>query len=549
MTQFFVALLALAGAMLIARLVPDRVVSNLDATRLLAGRGAPWVVGVLTTLLCGYVWGHLHPSAVVHDEASYLLQAKIFARGAFSMPARPLPEFFEQFHAYVTPAFASKYPPGHALLMAPGVLLGWPSLVPLLLDGLAGALVFLLARRIANPWVGLLTWLVWITPRATFHHIASFFSQSTSGALWLLGWWALLEWRDSGKRRWLVALGGCVAWLAITRPLTALAFALPVGIVALVLVARRRAWRDFAWAAVLGVAILSLIPYANARTTGDWRVMPYSQYSQIYFPFDAPGFGLDSTPPRRELPPDMVQFGSVFRPVHAEYVQSELGDALVQRLYQAALDVWRGPRMVLAIAALAALPLIGVEAGFALASTLTLAVFYLSFAHSPYWTIYYSETLPVLAFVSALGIWRLVAGGARVVRRGGLGGTTPAQAFALSLLVYLAMPFAAENWRIWREDRVVEQRYQRHFESDVARIPESHAIVFVRYAPWHNLHTSLIANDPDLASSRAWIVYDRGADNDRLRRIAPERAAYIYDEAEHAMLRYPPLQPTSRTGS
>jgi hypothetical protein len=541
MIRLIIGLLALIGAVLLARwLAKDRFASldRWDPTRHLSGRAAPWVIGALTTLMCGYVWGHVHPTAVVHDEASYLLQARIFALGRFAMPAPPLPEFFEQFHTLVTPAFASKYPPGHALLLSLGALIGWAALVPLLLDGLTGALVFLLARRVANPWVALLTWFIWITAGSTYHHIASFFSQSTTCALWMLGWWALLRWRESSERRWLLALAACTGGLAITRPMTAVAYAIPVAVVVLTLVVRRRAWKDLGLAMAVGTAILLVIPYANYRATGSWREMPFSQYSKLYLPFDKPGFGLDSTPPQRALPPDMAQLATVFQPVHASYEPSMLPETLVFRIWISSQDVWFGARILLGLVALAAIPLIGIEVGFALAGTLTLYVCYLSYAHSPFWTIYYAETLPVFALLTALGLWRLfspkrVAGsaGAHQVARG------PMLATCALLLFYL--PTAARNLHLWHATNVAEQSYQRAVANAVATIPESKVIVFVRYAPWHNIHKSLIANEPDLRDAHAWLVYDRGADNMRLRRLAPDRVAYIYDEARLSIERYP----------
>jgi len=35
--------------------------------------------------------------------------------------------------------------------------------------------------------------------------------------------------------------------------------------------------------------------------------------------------------------------------------------------------------------------------------------------------------------------------------------------------------------------------------------------------------------DDDLAEARSWVVYDRGADNDRLAALAPDRKAYLLD--------------------
>jgi hypothetical protein len=69
-----------------------------------------------------------------------------------------------------------------------------------------------------------------------------------------------------------------------------------------------------------------------------------------------------------------------------------------------------------------------------------------------------------------------------------------------------------------------------------SQIPTSQrAIVFVRYSPTHQVHESLITNDPDLARARLWIVYDRGAENARLAALAPDRQTYLYDENTHSL--------------
>ena len=61
--------------------------------------------------------------------------------------------------------------------------------------------------------------------------------------------------------------------------------------------------------------------------------------------------------------------------------------------------------------------------------------------------------------------------------------------------------------------------------------------MFVRYAPDHLIHLSLIRNEPDAARARVWTVYDRGADNERLMRVAPDRVPFLYDEASGKLTR------------
>ena len=152
-------------------------------------------------LALGLVWGSLSPVATIHDEAAYLLQAQLLASGRLVGPGRPLPEFFEQFHVFVTPLLTGKYPLGFALALVPGIWLGLPALIPLLLNGVAGGLLFALARRLTTPGVAALAWLLWLLAPGTIDYHAAYLSETLSGPLWLAGWWALLEWRDEGNGR------------------------------------------------------------------------------------------------------------------------------------------------------------------------------------------------------------------------------------------------------------------------------------------------------------------------------------------------------------
>jgi hypothetical protein len=137
---------------------------------------APLVVGVLTSAFVGIAWGGLDRAAVIHDEAAYVLQAELFARGAWTGRAPPLPEFFEQLYVLVTPALASKYPPGHSLLLAPGALVGLPGLPVVVLNGITGGLIFALARRVVGARAALLTWVLWITCFPAIYFRATYLS-------------------------------------------------------------------------------------------------------------------------------------------------------------------------------------------------------------------------------------------------------------------------------------------------------------------------------------------------------------------------------------
>jgi hypothetical protein len=82
-----------------------------------------------------------------------------------------------------------------------------------------------------------------------------------------------------------------------------------------------------------------------------------------------------------------------------------------------------------------------------------------------------------------------------------------------------------------------DHAYYDSFASQLRRIREQRAIVFVRYAPQHVDGLSLVRNEPALNDARVWVVYDRGADDERLMRIAPDRATYLFDEGSWSLRR------------
>jgi hypothetical protein len=119
---------------------------------------------------------------------------------------------------------------------------------------------------------------------------------------------------------------------------------------------------------------------------------------------------------------------------------------------------------------------------------------------------------------------------------GGLGkevtGHWPAPAANAALAVgVLFFPLGISD--LVRVRAVIDQRtaFHRAAESALATIPSGKAIVFVRYPPQHNPHLALTRNEPDLATARVWLVYDRGPGNAALRALVPERAAYRLDVA------------------
>ena len=499
--------------------------------RFLSSRLAPIVFGALTALEIAFVWGSLSQVAIVHDEEAYLLQGKIFATGHWTAPARPLPEFFEQFHVLVTPVFAGKYPPGHSLLIAPGNWVGLPGLMPVVLAGIAGALLFVLARRFANPWVALLTWAIWTTAPGNLRFLPTYFSQNTTVVLWLAGWWALAQWLDRRGAGYLVMLSACVAWGVFTRPFTTVGYAAAAGVLVLREVVRRKRWRDAALALVPAVLILGLIPLWSLKTTGQAGLTPYALYSRIYFPYQRPGFGLPpSEKPLRELPPDMQKYGDGYRPLHAGHTLEAVPKALAARVQGIARDTWGPTRWPLTLFAVLGLLVLPAAGWFAPGDRSLLAARPTSpFAHPWIWSLYYLELQAPLAFVTALGLGgdRLARGEAAArAARGGpvrlVGSRARRDASADRLCGPGGLgrgPGAGEGLPAGRVPHLLPGA--RGLDP---RVPRGR---LRRHGPGHNEHLSLIVNGAGPGSREGLdTVRDRGSDNERLRgEIAPIAAA------------------------
>jgi hypothetical protein len=503
--------------------------------------------GLASALVVWWVWGSCDQVPRITDEAAYLLQAQIFATGRWVIPGPPHPEFFEQNAVLVTPVMAAKYPPGHSLLMAPGVWLGLPGLVPLLLTAASGALVLGLSRRIGGTEVGLITWSIWLTASGNLQWRASYFSEVTTAFLWLAGWWALLEWQVNGGRRWLIALAACIGWGAITRPLTTIAFAIPAGFVVLSTVRRRGTWSDMALGGAVGGLILCLIPLWNLRTIGRWNETPLSVYTRTYIPFDRLGFGLDSTPPLRPLPPDRAVIEAEYREVRDRFTPATLPDNLRDRLLAIEKDMWGEWRVVLLPAAFIGLVILPTPAIFALACSVLLIAVHLLYYHKPKWTIYYLELYPVLAFITALGLWWAIKTIAKRLRMSAQSSAATLPYLALyrvaavvctSVLILGALRLMGDVV-YWRARSAWRTAAQRSFREQVRALNADKAIVFVRYAPDHFVHSALINNEP-LDRARAWLVYDRGVENEQLIEAVPQRTPFLYDEVHKTLLALPP---------
>jgi hypothetical protein len=535
--RFLVVVLVAA---LVALFERGRVSSRLGGVqRALESPRAPLVFGLVFGALVWWTWGQLHPVGLLHDELAYVLQAHLFSGGRWTAPGPPMPEFFAQPHVLNDPVVASKYPPGHSLLLALGDLVGLPALTVAALAALRGALAFAIARRLTNGAIALGTGVL-LMHGQSLYFAASYFSETTTGAMLLVAWYALLRWHQEGGRGWMALVAFAVGWCAITRPFSAALFALPIAFVVLRGLGRTRRWRELGVGLAVGTAVLAILPLWSARTTGDWRVSPVAVYMRDFMPFDRPHFGYDSTPPRRTPPPDLAYVNASLDSVQRAHTLAAVPDIARERWKFLAMQSWWEPipETGLALVGLATAP-----AAVLIGAVTALIVFvgYLAHPTWPSWTIYYMELAPVFAFYAVCGFAVVLRALAREPERAWEWSRGPRAAFALLVALVLCVPMLRIELRFNRRQHLGNANYPSRFQLAVAQMPER-SILFVRHAKWHEAHWSLVANDPIFATSRTWIAYDRGdSANAALLRRAPGRTAFLFDEAYRSISAYSPL--------
>lgn len=233
--------------------------------------------------------------AHLEDEMAYVWQAELMARGDLTLSTPTCPEcFLVPFVIDYHGLRFGKYPPGWPVVLALGVRLGLRWLVNPLLAGLGVWLTYLLAKKLSDEKTGLLAAALMVTSPFFLINSGSLLSHPWTLVLSVM---LALAWLDAfspqGGRvpRWLAALtaGLVLGGLAVTRPLTAAAVALPFILHALILLFRggRAVRLRLAGVALLAGAVASLYFAWQYAVTGDALLNPYT----LWWPYDRIGFG------------------------------------------------------------------------------------------------------------------------------------------------------------------------------------------------------------------------------------------------------------------
>ena len=274
----------LAGCVLLAgRLQPVRL-----AYRQLATIGAriaaipAWtfvsvaaLLFLAATLLLSWILFHHLPH--VTDSQSQYVGAKIIASGHLSLPSEPLRDFFDMQYMINNGRFLSIYPPGHQLLLAVGHLLHAPWLINPLLGTATLVVIYLLGRELGDSATARIAVLLTLSCSFMLYMSSEYMNHATTLFMCTL---ALLTYVRTLRKKQILSgilCGASIGWAFITRPQTAIPFALPIMLHAIWMLSRdwRSLWRPALSCLAAFLAFAAFLLWYNYQTMGDPLTMTY----------------------------------------------------------------------------------------------------------------------------------------------------------------------------------------------------------------------------------------------------------------------------------
>jgi hypothetical protein len=290
--------------------------------------------------------------------------------------------------------------------------------------------------------------------------------------------------------------------------------------------------------------VIAIIPVWSARTTGDWRLTPLLLYTRMYMPYDVPGFGLVTTPPARAVTPELLNLNHAYSSLHVDHFPSRLPAILRERAFFLWVSAYGATSGIMGVFAFLGLRTLTRETAFAVGSGVFLLVVYLVFATPPTWTLYYYESIPAYAFLSASGLAWVASLIGRPLGHAAaptFSWRSPRWTHALALgAVMLVLP-GFVSFKILQAGHHTDRVQLERFYRLLATIHDDRAVMFVRHSPMHDVHVQFVQNTAHPSTERVWVVYDRGdGENARLLVDAPGRKAYLFDETSGRTYIYNP---------
>jgi hypothetical protein len=220
---------ALVVAAILAVATRGRIVIWLTRLGAAIGRWPGWVaatavgtVGVALTLVV--VFTVFEQRTILNDASVQLLQARYFAAGRLAGPVMTLPEFWSiQFMVQTAAGWVAQYPPGHALLLAAGYVVGAPWVAMAAAVGVTGSMLVLSFDRLLpdRRAIGRLAALLTVVSPFLVGLAAGYMSHATLAAAAAVALYLGLR-AESGRLGWAVGAGAAVGLMVTIRPVSGL---------------------------------------------------------------------------------------------------------------------------------------------------------------------------------------------------------------------------------------------------------------------------------------------------------------------------------------
>jgi len=270
-------LIGLGLAYLFGRRPFEGFLNRIDAPNDRAFIGSVMAAGAILVLVTGlYV---LRNQPVTDDERVYLFQSQTLSHGRlYELPYPGVPEFFNNTFIINKDKWYGKYPPGHPLALVPGIVVGFPRLIPAILAALNLLLFYRVALHFLSRRVSRAAVLLMLASPFFLMTGATLLSHSTCMAALLLFGLMALRTRDSGKVSHALGAGAALGFAFLTRPYTAvLVGGAVMSLWGWEVLRKRMRWRP--WITAMAAASVFLIAFLgyNAVLTGNPFRTGYSE--------------------------------------------------------------------------------------------------------------------------------------------------------------------------------------------------------------------------------------------------------------------------------
>lgn len=472
-----------------------------------------------------------------HDDCSYVIGMQMLARGRLWMPGLALPDFFDAFYILVRPVYCSLYFPGTALLYVVAIWLHLPLwLLPALASGAVVGLTYRILVELIDGAAAALGALILISLSWFRVYSVLVTSHIPMLLLGLLLVWAWLRWRAGHRHCWAAAMGVLAGWAAITRPADAVVYALPVGVMVLWEIARRRPPR---WTSAIAIMLLSAAPFLALQivfdigVTGHALRAPYGFYLERDQPGSSYGFHSykEAMQPRSTLSEKREFYDRWVRPYLRGHTPAHLPALWGRRYLPMLVDTTMQCRLLLLFVPIGLLALR--NRGRTIVFS-TLPLFLLVYAFNPFFLEHYALlVIPAVVMLIVLGVRSLASAWPR------FGETLLAMSAAAIVMISLT-----SFWEINRlisspqtavSDETFHSPFLRFVNTELPRHLDVPAAVLFRYHSGHFFEEPVYNWDVAWPDNAPIIrAHDLGEARDRelfayYARTQPDRTIYRCD--------------------